>query len=193
MSGKRTGKGQLWKGFLLLGLLVLGSLFVIRWLIGGLAGLDARLSAGLITASATVVVAVVSVLVSKHLEVKTSIRAQLREKKEPIYKELIDFIFDITFAQKLGKEVPAEEEMIEFLAGTTRDLVIWGSPEVVKAFADFKRVSQLYAGAPELTRHLMLGVEDLFKAIRKDLGHGDLRLQRGDILKLYINDVDEYL
>lgn len=184
---------HLWLGVLLLGGVLAGLFLAAKWLIGSLAVLDARLSAGLITASATVVVAVVSILVSKHLEVKTTIRARLREKKEPIYKELIDFIFDVTFAQKLGKEMPSETQMIAVMTKTTRDLVIWGSPDVVKAFSNFKRISQVYAGTPALTTKLMFGVEDLFKAIRKDLGHGDFLLQRGDILRLYINDVDTFL
>ena len=51
----------------------------------------------------------------------------------------------------------------------------------------------MHEGAPDLTSKLMFGVEDLFRAIRKDLGHGDLLLQRGDILRLYINDVDTFL
>jgi hypothetical protein len=178
---------------LLLVVVFVGMFFAAKWLIGGLAALDEKVSAGLITASATVVVAVVSLLASKHLEMKTTIRAKLREKKEPTYKELIDFIFDVTFAQKLGREMLSEKQMMEFMAKTTRDLVIWGSPEVVKAFSNFKQVSQGGQGSADLTSRLMFGIEDIFRAIRKDLGHGDLLLQRGDILRLYINDLDTLL
>ncbi|WP_166835951.1 hypothetical protein [Rheinheimera pleomorphica] len=131
------------------------------------------------------------------------IKAQLRQKKVPVYERIIEFIFLITFAEKLGKKFPSEREMVQFFADTTRDLVIWGSKDMVKAFGDFRNQiivpqitsesSQINAGAKIAEASRIMGaVEDLLFAVRKDLGHSTAGVKRGDLLKLYINDVEKY-
>jgi hypothetical protein len=145
----------------------------------------------MLAASATVLVSVVSVLFSKKQEHKVDIENQLREKKIPIYENIIEFIFLITFSEKLGKAQPTEKEMIAFFADTTRDLVIWGSKDIVKAFGDFKEMLGTLAENGD-TAGMLATVEDFLFAIRKDLGHKHTKVRRGDILRLYINDVDVY-
>jgi formate hydrogenlyase subunit 3/multisubunit Na+/H+ antiporter MnhD subunit len=98
--------------------------------------IDPTLAAGIIAASATVVVSVVTVMLSKRQEQKVEIENQLRVKKVPVYEKIIEFIFLITFAEKLGKKQPSEKEMIKFFADTTRDLVIWGSHRVGSYFVN---------------------------------------------------------
>lgn len=149
------------------------------------------LAAGIIAASATVVVSVVTVMLSKRQEQKVEIENQLRVKKVPVYEKIIEFIFLITFAEKLGKKQPSEKEMIKFFADTTRDLVIWGSHDMVRAFGDF-RESLMSMSNNEDTAHILASVEDLLFAVRKDLGHKHNESKRGDILRLYINDLPEY-
>lgn len=152
--------------------------------------IDATLAAGIIAASATIIVSVITVMLSKRQEQKVEIQAQLREKKVPVYEKIIEFIFLITFADKLGKKQPSEKEMIKFFADTTRDLVIWGSHDMVIAFGDF-REALMSMPNNEDTTHILASVEDLLFAVRKDLGHHS-GVQRGDVLRLYINDLPEY-
>jgi hypothetical protein len=44
-------------------------------------------------------------------------------------------------------------------------------------------------GSPEV----MLAFERLLYSIRRDLGHANKGLGRGDLLRTFINDVDEFL
>lgn len=153
--------------------------------------IDPTLAAGILAASATILVSVITIMLSKRQEHKVEIEAQLRQKKIPIYEKLIEFIFLITFAEKLGKNQPSEKEMIQFFADTTKDLVVWGSKEMVKAFGDFREnlMSSVEGGEP---KKVLATVEDLLFAIRKDLGHKHVGIKRGDILRLYINDLNNY-
>ena len=153
--------------------------------------IDPTLAAGMLAASATVFVSVLTVMLSKKQEHKVEIESQLRQKKVPIYEKIIEFIFLITFAEKLGKKQPTDKEMIKFFADTTRDLVVWGSKDMVKAFGDFR---EELMSAPEGgdTTKVLATVEDLLFSIRKDLGHKVMGTKRGDILRLYINDVYDY-
>ena len=151
-----------------------------------------QLGAALATGFVAVIVAVLSAVLSKYYERKAALEQALREQKVPIYEKLIDFIFRITFAEKRGEAMPSEREMILFMTELTRDLVIWGSPEVIRSYASFKRLT---ASLGENSSHIpaMFSVEQVFRAIRKDLGHRDVLVQKGDILATHINDIDDYL
>jgi len=183
-------KTQILIGLVILAALSIGAYFLLGKVWTLFKSIDPQLGAGLIVASATVIVSVISILFSKRQEHKIDISNQLREKKLPIYEKIIEVIFLITFAEKIGKEQPSEEELIKFFADTTRDLVIWGSKDILVAFANFKDgIAELSEG--ENAAKAMISVEDFLFALRKDLGHSDSK-KRGDILRLYINDLPEY-
>jgi len=61
---------------------------------------------------------------------------------------------------------------------------------MVKAFGDF-REAMMSIPCDGDSRHILASVEDLLFAVRKDLGHNS-RVKRGDILRLYINDLPDY-
>lgn len=180
---------------IILALLLLAGLVYIAYIGFGkvwsiFKSIDPTLAAGIVAASATVLVSVVTIVLSKRQEQKLEIENQLREKKVPVYEKIIEFIFLITFADKLGKKQPTDKEMIRFFADTTRELVIWGSHDMVKAFGDF-RDSMMSMSEKKDPAHVLASVEDLLFAVRKDLGHGSYK-KRGDILRLYINDLPRY-
>ncbi|MDH0447474.1 MULTISPECIES: hypothetical protein [Shewanella] len=178
-------------GLLVICGIVFAAYFLIKEVWSIFKSIDPQLSAGIIAASATVLVSVFTVMFSKRQEHKVDIENQIRSKKIPVYEKIIEFIFQITFAEKLGKKQPSEKEMVKFFADTTRDLVIWGSQDMVSAFGDFK------VGLAELESnndpaYVLSIVEDLLIALRKDLGHKQKDIKRGDILRLYINDIPDY-
>ena len=182
---------QLIIGFILIALLIWGAYLLFKAVGAIFSRVDPKLAAGMIAGSATIFVSVITVLFSKKQEHKVDIQNQLREKKIPIYENIIEFIFLITFAEKLGKEQPSEQEMIKFFVDTTRDLVIWGSKDIVKEFGNFRDTLTNLADTSDTTVMLAC-VEDLFIAIRKDLGHNVSGIKRGEILRLYINDTEMY-
>ncbi|MDG9930614.1 MULTISPECIES: hypothetical protein [unclassified Pseudomonas] len=169
-----------------------GTYSLAKYIWRQISNLDSTLSTGIIAASTTVIVSVLSILVSKHLETKTIINNTLRERKTPTYENIINFIFKITFAEKLGEKQPSEKEMIKFFTDTTRDLVVWGSNDMILAFSKF-REGAIANEKGNSSSNILFIVEDLMLAIRKDLGHSSSSIKRGDILRLYINDVDNYL
>lgn len=181
-------------GLFLISLLIFGSYLLVTKLWTILSAVDPKLGAGLIVASATVLVSLISVLVSKHLDRKSEILAHLREKKTPTYEKIINFIFSLTFAKKVGKKEPSEKEMIKFMAEITQELVIWGSDEMLNAFYNFRMVS-IENTNRDLNDHydILTMVEDLLLAIRKDLGHKNKNVSRGKILGLFINDLPDDL
>lgn len=187
-----THRKELIVGFVVLSVSLLLGVYLFKQVWALFRSLEPQLAASLLAASATVFVSVFSVLASKRIEQKKEIENQLREKKIPIYEEIIGFIFRITFAEKLGQEKPSDDEMMQFFTNTTKELVIWGSKDMVDAFGNFRSGLAANAERKDAVK-TMSEIEDLLFAVRKDLGHSHKRKKRGDILRLFVTDVDEHL
>ena len=174
----------------LLGGLLFGAYLFLAKLWAIFSSVDPKLAVGIIAASTTIIVSLISVLVSKYLERKAQILAHLREKKVPTYEKIINFIFSITFAEKLGEKQPSEKEMIKFMAEITQELVIWGSDEMIDAFYMFRMQSiDNSKSEMESSTDILFTVENLLLAIRKDLGHKNKNMPKGKLLGLFVNDL----
>jgi hypothetical protein len=81
--------------------------------------------------------------------------------------------------------------------------MIWGSDDVFKEFATFRRQSVALAAKRQQTLpqgelsaeslQALLTFEKLLYAIRADVGHKNKGLVEGDLLSLFVNDIDKYL
>lgn len=186
----KQNKAQVALGIFLLGALVYGLYLLVAKIWAIFSTINPTLGAGIIAASGTIIVSLATVLVSKHLERKAHVLAHLREKKVPTYEKIINFIFSLTFAEKLGKKQMSDREMIKFMTEVTQELVIWGSDDMIDAFYKFRMRSIESANGEKLgTNDVLFTIENLLLAIRKDLGHGNKNMPRGKILGLFINDL----
>ncbi len=161
-------------------------------IIGAFYGLDAKYGAALVAAAGTVIVSVFSVVVSRYLEARATIRKELREKKIPVYEDLISFMFKILMASKTGKEV-SEKEMIQFMSDFTQRSMVWAADDVLNAWIKFRGASIDEAAMKANPFELMFIYEDLIRAIRKDLGHKNKDLTKGKLLSLFVNDIANYV
>ena len=187
---KNKNKTQAIIGLILLGLLCWGAFAIISFIWKALSEVDVKLAAALIVSGATIIVSVISITIGKYLEQKSSQKLTQAEKKIPTYEKIVQLIFEITFAEKLGKKPPNEKELIKTLAGITQELVIWGSDDVIDAFYKF-RMESIQSEEQGTTSNILFKVEDLLIAVRKDLGHK--KVKRGKILGLFVNDIEKYL
>lgn len=140
----------------------------------------------------TIIVSFVTVFFSKQQEYKIKIANQLHEKKIPVYEKIIEFIFSVTFQEKLGEKNPSEKDIMKFFSNTSKDLVIWGSKDIIEAFGKFREKLQELSLENNNPMKILNEVEDLMFAIRKDLGHDYIGTKRGDIMRLYITDLQKY-
>lgn len=131
-------------------------------------------------------VSVLTIIISKHLEHRATIKNELRAKKIPIYEELIAFLFKIWRTTIDGAAPPTEKEILDFMITFNQKLLIWGSDDVVMAFAKFRKGSQNSAD-------ILFLIENIWFAIRKDLGHSNRGIQKGMLLGLIVNDIDTYM
>ena len=152
--------------------------------------LNPNVVASIIAASTTVLVATLSVLLAKRLEIRTLVFKEHRDKKIPIYESLIKFVYDAMFQSNKGKTL-SQAEMLSFLKEFVEKITVWGSDDVLKAVIDFKRQApEVIAQDPAKSLFVL---ENMLFAIRRDLGHKNKDLKKSDLLALFITDIDKHL
>ena len=156
------------------------SILILIW--HSLIKVNPTLAVGVVASVSTITVSITSLIFSKYLERKAEIKNEHRKKKIPIYEQLISFIFSLLKSVKNNE--PLDEKMIvDFMFDFTQKLIIWGSDDVVTAFSNYR----ISASDPDL---IMISVENLMLAIRKDLGHKNKNLSNGRLLTTFIDDAE---
>jgi hypothetical protein len=120
-------------GLVILSFLCFVTYFIFKNISDTLTVLDPRITAAMFAASATVIVSVISVLVSKFIDQKVRISQEIRDKKIPVYEELIEGIFKMLRAIKKGEQSP-ENEIEDFMFSFAQQAIVWGSDSVLEAF-----------------------------------------------------------
>lgn len=147
----------------------------------------------------TGLLAFVSVPVGKYFENRYNIKNQIREERQKIYIEFLDWLIK----NVLYAEIANNKNITEELRRQQKYMTIYASDNVLKAWSDFK-ISTINSmknkkglTKEESTRYYLSNeapkIETLILAIRKELGYKNKNIKQYDILKLYINDINKYL
>jgi hypothetical protein len=179
-------------GFVLLGAFSYGLFVAVRAAVEVLASLDSDIAVAIIAAAATAFVSVLSIVLGKAYESRAVVRREHRERKIPVYEDLIKFMFRILMGSKTG-EVPTEKEMLEFMSDFNQRMMVWGADDVLASWVRWRRAATDAADLKVHPMKLMLLYEKVILTIRRDLGHKNRNLHTGDILALFVNDIDEQL
>jgi len=186
---KNNSAGTLAFGFFILAALLAGAAFALSTLWKGLTALSetarVAIAATALTATATISLGIYA----HHKTRQREIEHALYEKKQPVYEKLLKFLFDMMHSTRKGTAI-SEEEMLEFIIGFSKELILWGSDDVVRAYIDFKKAA---ASGEDDPKALLLSFENLLRAIRSDFGHKNKDLAPGDLLSFIITDSDEIL
>lgn len=82
--------------------------------------------------------------------------------------------------------------MTEILINFSKKLTLWGSNEVIRKWIEIRELnSQSNSNANAIDNLFLL--EEVIFLIRKDLGQKNSNLEKGDILRFFINDIDDYI
>lgn len=148
-------------------------------------GVDPTVAAAGVTAMSTVIVTVASLITTRYIERRRAIESEIREKKIPIYSRMVGGLLRILLQQNSADQREAAEV---FFRELTPDLITWASDDVLTAWSRFRRdiVNQP-------SEDVVFTFEKVLMAIRKDYGHGGANVKEGDLLGLFINDIDEQL
>lgn len=165
-----------------------GLIAILAWGISNffsyLASIPKELAAPLIAASATILVATLTVMIGRYYERKKELDALYRDKKTEIYDEFLKEFFSLFF--NAGEDSPSEaqKDLVSFLREFTRKLVLWSGPEVIEAFVAWK--DHLAKGNPDAQS--IFHTEAFLLAIRKDLRQSNRALRKGFFARLFLRE-----
>lgn len=164
----------------------------VRAIIRVFLSLNSDLAVAIIAAAATVLVSVISIVLAKVYEARELIKKEHREKKIPVYEELINFMVRILMSSKTG-DAPSMQAIMDFMKDFTQKIMVWGSDDVLSAWVEWRRANLNEEKIKPDPASTLFAFEKLILVIRKDLGHKNAQIERGDILTIFINDMDKHL
>lgn len=170
----------------------IGLFYLIKWLILVFSGIQKEVAAAIVATVGTILVSVISVTVGKYYERKRSIEQELREKKIPMYNRFVEFFINFMMSEKLTGKQMGEKDALAFFNKFTQEIMVWGSDEVVSLWSSYRRIF-INPDNGETSYNNLFEFEKLLLAIRKDTGHKNKGLKRGDLLGLFVNDIDHYI
>ena len=130
-----------------------------------------------------------SFYITRYLEKKKVIENEIRNKKIPIYEEFFAFYFKVVYNSI------SEKDMVTFFKEFNQKAIIWFPDETLKSYVEWRKKVMEFAkdNTNDNLLNLIFHQEDFLKQFRKDIGHSNKYLVKGDISSLYINDIDKYI
>lgn len=114
-----------------------------------------------------------------------------RTAKIEVYNVFLDIVDHFNDHQTDNKSKGAQtisKPLKEQFRKLNRGMIIWGSPAVIKAWMDFR----LTAGSNPGSKVILVKVDAMYQAIRKDLGNSNWGLQSGDLIKSTLSDPENW-
>jgi hypothetical protein len=140
-------------------------------------------------AVATAVLGVAGVVWQQRQSEKARLREAHRDRMTPVYHELLKRVW-----QQAGpKTQQPAEDVAEFMRDLKSRQLMLGAPSaMIRAFNRWEREAK---AAQEKGDNIALvfAWEELLRAIRCDLGHDDSGLPRGELLRVFMDDLDQFL
>ena len=163
-----------------LGILLLGLLGYIAW---ALVEADPKISTPVIGGMFTVFGGLIVVIITQRSTKQREIEEAHREKKVEIYKEFLDIIERMLQSHNPRRQVEAisEDELMTHLSRFKMSILLWGSSQVLLAYDKFEHSSGTGEG-------IFGPVDNLYRAIREDIGLSNKRLPPLHLVKMHLSD-----
>jgi hypothetical protein len=145
--------------------------------------------AAVVGAVATAVLGVAGVVWQQRQSEKARVREAHRDRMTPVYHELLKRVWQ----QASQESQEPVEEVAEFMRDLKARQLILGAPrEMIRAFNRWEREAKA-AQEKDDNIALVFAWEELLRAMRRDLGHDDSGLPRGELLRVFMDDIDQFL
>ena len=143
-----------------------------------------QIAASIIAFAGTVVAGIGAVVISQQRAKAREIAETHRPNKTKLYTEFITqvvgIMHDLRGERTMGAD--ATKKMEDFFIDFTTKVMLWGSPDVLQHYGAFRRIGK------KSDPNILLLVDDILQAMRKDLGLSNWGLMRGDLIKMLLTD-----
>jgi hypothetical protein len=145
--------------------------------------------AAVVGAVATAALGLAGVAWQQHQSEKARVREAHRDRMTPVYHELLRRVW-----QQAGQESQEpSEEVAEFMRDLKARQLILGAPkEMIQAFNRWEREAKAAQERGDNVA-VVFAWEALLRAMRRNLGHNDSGLPQGELLRVFMTDLDTFL
>jgi hypothetical protein len=171
--------------FVLLAGIGVGVFFVGKSIWSEFASLQKEVAVGILTAATAIVVATITVVAGRYFERKKEFAIVHRDKKIPVYDEFLKGILQTFWSTSVASPpLDSPQDTVAFLREWQRQLLLWGGTDVVNAYNNWKAA----LGERPQTIWAIARTEELFLAIRKELGHDDRKLPKHSFVGFILSE-----
>jgi len=154
------------------------------------------LDVAVIVAIISGIVAIIGIIINnivtyklKKAEAKDGENARIRARMKEPYEKLVGLIYSLLRQVKSNEELDTKELLI-MMEEINKSVILNSSNKVLVKWGNFR----IGSANPKNANHVMHLMAELLMAIREDLGvEGDCPIQKIDILKLSINDPENFV
>ena len=145
--------------------------------------------------SITAIVTVITFLVGRNFEQNRDRKLKVNAEKIAIYKKFFDFYFRVFSHEKMHGTSMPEADIVTEILEFQKDVVFWGSDQVVKRYLDFKDSLTVFsAGGNPIDEEenakrwaeIMNAVAKLLVAMRRDIGYSFTAFSAKDLARLQL-------
>jgi hypothetical protein len=126
--------------------------------------------------------AVLAVIAGRTWEKRQELEQGRRERIAPSYSELVAVFYKAMKGQEIDEE---------FFHDWTRQLLLWGPEPLIRTFIAWR--ASLPDEADDVSPESIFAFEEVLYAIRDDLGNPRGNMGQGDLLRVFVNDLDDYM
>jgi len=166
---------------------VVGAWLASRYFVGSLRAARPEIAAAIIGAMSTAFVAIAAAVLAHRAARRRSIEEAHRARKVEIYHEFLQIVARLLANQNENVHLKPlkDRELTNFLVEFKSNIMLWGSPKVIIAFREFT------ANAAAKGVDVFKPVDELYRAIREDIGLSNQGLEPYALVKMYLSDPDE--
>lgn len=164
--------------------MVVSSIYAISSFFSYVSSVPKELGAALIAGASTIIVATVTVMIGRHFERKKELDALYRDKKTEVYDAFLKVFFRVLLSEGKSEQIDTEPDLVQHFRDFSVKLVLWGGPEVLEAFAQWKDTM----AAGQLNAKAIFETERFLDAIRIDLRHSNRGVRKGWFARLFLKE-----
>jgi len=187
MPNRKQDIKQIILGLILLAIFTYIGWIIISFFIDSLKNVDAKIASTIIAGMFTIFAGLTAVIITQRQIKIREIQEAHREKKVEIYNNFITAATTMVAAENKSLDIEplSEKELIKVMFNFKKEILLWGSPEVIKALLKFQTHSH------EGSSLILFAVNDIYRAMRKDIGLSNSGLDNNELIKLFLIDSDE--
>ncbi len=153
--------------------------------------LETKDLATIVSAMTTVFIGLAAVIINQRYSKQRETEEAHRENKVNIYKRFLNTVSGVLAQNNVNvsKNGLSEQELIDYLVEFKTELLLWGSPNVIKRQLEFESASR--NDETKNDKGGIIALNNLYKAIREDIGLSNRGLNNRELVKMYLSNPSE--